>query len=278
MKKQVAYLGPAGTYSHYVAEKRLGHKNNFISADSVLDVCKFVARHPAAFGIIPIENSSGGAIYETVDVLLLNSPKIHIMEELALNVRLALLGRPGEKIKILYSHFAPLDHSASWLKKHLPKVIKHPVASTAQAAGKAASEPGAAALGSRRLASSYGLKVLHYPVEADIPNITTFLLITGRRPKAPSQTQNTKMTLSVKLPNVPGSLCTFLDIFREQNVNLSRLISRPIRGCPREYAFLIDLEGHQGIPNVKKALKDARKVSTSLRVAGSYYCRKAYTS
>jgi len=275
MSLEVGYLGPMGTYSHLVAEKRFGRRARLVPLPSVLDVCSFVSRHPQRRGIVPIENSSGGAIYETVDILLANRPRIGIEEELSLNVSLALLGRRGEKVSVLYSHFAPLEHSQVWLKKHLPKATHRVVASTAAAAVHAASEMNAAALGNRRLARMYGLDVLAYPVQSDVPNLTVFYVINGGR--AASGTPE-KTTLAVKLPNTPGSLCSFLDRFRNEDVNLSRLLSRPIRGCPREYAFLIDLVGGTSEQHVRRAMRAARRTVAEMRTVGSYPTRSPYSS
>ena len=273
--RDVAFLGPLGTYSHLVAEKRFGRGHRLVPLPTVLDVCTFVSRHAHRLGVIPIENSSGGAIYETVDILLQNAPPVHLREEIALNVRLALIGRKGARAETLYTHFAPLEHCASWLKQNLPRVRRQVVSSTAVAAIHAASEPGAVALGNRKLARIYNLDVLHYPVQADMPNITSFLVIAGRNRAVAGAN---KTTLSVKLPNVPGSLCDFLDTFRRERVNLSRLLSRPIRGCPREYAFLVDLESGRADANVRRALPAARKTCTELRVVGSYASGRVYSS
>lgn len=272
---EIAFLGPRGTYSHLVAEKRFGRNCKCVPLPTIAEVCQYVRTSAKARGVIPVENSSGGAIFETVDILLDNKPRIHLDEELSLEVNLALLGRRNETPKVLYSHFAPLEHCRAWIKTHLPKVERRVVTSTAVAALWAASETRAVALGSRQLARIYGLDILKYPVQADVPNLTSFLVIAGRpvRPARP-----TKTTVSARLPNTPGSLCTFLDAFRSHNVNLSRIVSRPIRGSPREYAFLVDVEGDANACQVKKALAAARRVSTRLRVAGSYPCRKPYRS
>lgn len=274
---EIAFLGPAGTYSHLVAEKRFGREGaDFIPLPTILDVCAYVAAKPARRGIIPIENSSGGAIYETVDILLLGQPRVRIAEELLLHVNLALLGRSGAPVRRLYSHFAPLEHCNSWIRENLPGVEKKIVTSTAVAAERVAADPESAALGSRRLASLSGLEILQYPVEADIPNITAFLAI-GSLPDNPASAR-AKTTLAVKLRNEPGALCSFLETFRAQNVNLSRIISRPIRGCHREYAFLVDLDGHRARPRLKRALAAARRTCAELRVVGSYPQRRAYKS
>ncbi len=272
---EVAFLGPLGTYSHLVAEKRFGKKSTLIPLPSILDVCSYVSRHGDRYGVVPIENSSGGAIYETVDILLTHRPRVHVMEELTLNVRLALIGRKNTRLNVLYSHFAPMEHCAPWIRKNLPRVRRQITTSTASAAIHAASEPGAAALGNRKLARVYNLDVLQYPVEADIPNITSFLVIKGKRA---ATEQPNKTTLAAKLPNVPGSLCDFLDTFRNASVNLSRIISRPIRGSHKEYAFLVDIEGGTDSDKVKRALKAARKTCVELRIVGSYPSRRRYSS
>ena len=274
-RTEVAYLGPIGTYSHLVAEKRFGKGCKLVPFPTISDVCSFVSKKPSRRGIVPIENSSGGAIYETVDILMANKPRIHIAEELSLDVKLALLGRKHEKIENLYSHFAPLEHCAGWVKHHLPTARKHVVESTALAARRAADEENAAALGSRKLATLYGLSILQYPVEADVPNITIFLAIAGQKL---SLSGPKKTTIVAKLPNKPGSLCTFLEAFRNENVNLSRILSRPIRGCPREYAFMVDIQGGLGEKKVLKALSVAGKACVELRTIGCYPSRRAYRS
>jgi prephenate dehydratase len=274
-QQEVGYLGPEGTYSHLVAEKRFGYRCKMVALPTILDVCTFVARDPRRRGIVPIENSSGGALYETVDVLLEGKPPVRILEEVALHVNLALIGMRGEKVRYLYSHFAPLEHCVAWIERNLPDVEKHVVPSTAVAAQHAASQRYAAALGSRKLAKLYGLQVLKFPVEADIPNLTLFLVLGGRKKHLPGATRT---TLAARTPNTPGALCTFLDAFRRQDVNLTRIISRPIRGCPRQYAFLVDIEGAASRPNVKRALAAARKATVDLRIVGTYPVRKPYTS
>ncbi len=273
--KRVAFLGPMGTYSHLVAEKRFGSKIEHIALPTILDVCTYVAKHSDARGIVPMENSSGGAIYETIDILLANKPRIWIEEELALDVKLALLGHKGIRPRNLYSHFAPLEHCSSWIKKHLPRITRHVEASTAAAAEQAARQPDAAALGSRKLAAMYKLNVLHYPVEADVQNLTVFAVI-SRRQKTPVNPD--RITLAVRIPNNPGALCTFLEAFRNDGIDLSRIISRPIRGCPRQYAFLVDIVGTPSQPNVKRALHVAGQYCTELRIAGIYPIRKPYRS
>ena len=273
--RPIAFLGPLGTYSHLVASKRFGRGVELMPLAGVADVCRWVSRHPGALGVIPIENSSGGAINETVDILLDNRPRVYVVEELALDVKLALLGREGYPVRRLHSHFVPLEHCAGWIGRHLGRVETRAEASTALAAAHVTIDPHAAALGGRHLARQFGLDVLAFPVESDTPNITTFVVVTGRKPApAPSA----KITLSVRLPNDPGSLYRFLGVFEERAVNLSRLVSRPVRGVPGQYAFLVDLEGDITTPPVRRALAEARRRSEALRVCGAFPRGRTYRS
>jgi prephenate dehydratase len=186
-KQTVAFLGPLGTYSHLVTEKRFGKNSELVPLSGILDVCTFVARHKGSKGIIPIENSSGGTIHETIDILLTRRPRIYIEEELTLHVRLALLGHRDCPIKKLHSHFVPLEHCSSWIRKNIGRnVDKIAEPSTAIAAVHATVDPYAAALGGRHLAKQFGLEILEFPVESETPNITTFVVITNRK-HPPSQ-------------------------------------------------------------------------------------------
>ena len=276
MKQQtVAFLGPLGTYSHLVARKRFGSKADLVPLLGIQDVCAFVSRTPGVKGIVPIENSSGGTIHETVDILLNNTPRVCIEEELSLHVVLALIGHKAYPIKRLHSHFVPLEHCAPWIKENLGRVEKTEESSTAIAAAHVTVDPNAAALGGRHLAKQFGLDILEFPVASSTPNITTFIVISRKRTEQP---RRDKITLAIRLPNEPGSLYRLLGAFEKEHVNLSRLVSRPIRGVHKEYAFLVDLDGDKESPEVKRALRAARKQSTALRVCGAYPCRASYRS
>lgn len=270
----VAFLGPLGTYSNLVARKRFASAR-MIPLPGILDVCNFVSGNKDALGVIPIENSSGGTINETVDILLDNKPPVHIIEELSLDVKLALLGHKGFTPKRLYSHFVPLAHCAPWIASHLKGIEKHEAPSTSAASALAAEDLHTAALGSRNLARQYGLDVLHFPVATETPNITSFIVISAHPQRLP---RSAKTTLAIRLQNRPGSLYQFLGILHTEGINLSRLVSRPIRGQRQEYAFLVDLDGDAQSPSIKRALHAAADQTVSMRLCGAYPCHKSYQS
>ncbi|CAF0693982.1 prephenate dehydratase [Candidatus Methylacidithermus pantelleriae] len=269
----VAFLGPAQTFSHLVAKKRFP-KRKLLPLPSIPEVVEYVRRHPLSSGIVPIENSSSGMIPETVDLLLDRSFSLCIREELALRVRLALLGRRGAKIKTLYSHAAPLYHCRNWIMQRFPEVQLRRVASTAEAARLASLEPASAALSTRDAAILYGLEVLEYPVADDTANLTQFFVL-GHRP-AGSGARET--SLAVLLKEKVGSLCSFLEPFREEGLNLKRIVSHPVMGHPNTYFFFLSVQAPNTDPRFIQATEKAKKHTWEMRLLGSYPVRRPYSS
>src|ERR1035437_43916 len=103
----VAFLGPEGTFAHLTAQKRYGESAKLVPASSIPAVFESVSQNRTSFGIVPLENSSGGFIYETIDHLVDPQNELKIQEVLSINVRLALLGKDKKNISVIYSHFAP---------------------------------------------------------------------------------------------------------------------------------------------------------------------------
>lgn len=282
----VAYLGPEGTFSHLVALRRYP-KNPGLPCATIGEVFHAVRSGDAAFGIVPIENSSGGTITETVDLIIEQAPSIRISEELALDVRLALLGKKGAKfssLKALYSHVMPLRHHRDWILRNLPGVQMIESASTAEAAKKAALSATASALAAPGAAALYGLSILKFPVRPEAVNVTHFFVINSTPPakvgtKSPVAPKSRRKTAIVAaLPQTSGSLHGFLGPFARAGVNLCRIVSRPVPGQPETYVFYLEVEGSADEPKVRKALAGARKLAVRLEIPGSYPTRPRYRS
>ncbi|MCS6772425.1 MAG: ACT domain-containing protein [Kiritimatiellae bacterium] len=273
--KAVGYLGPEGTFSHLVARKRFGSGSRLVPCAGIYDVFEFIKGGRNRLGVLPLENSTGGTIFETIDCLVAHAGTLQIREELSLNVKLALVGRKGEPVRTLYSHYVPLQHCQAWIRRSLHGVAVRETRSTAAAAEKAASEPGAAALATRDAARRYGLDVLQFPVQTDAPNITEFIVV---GPSGRPNPRSSKTSLLVMLENRPGSLFDFLGAFKRANVNLTRLVSRPIVGQPKSYLFVVDLQGHPRQPRVATALEEARLAARRMDLLGVYPVRRMYAS
>lgn len=263
----IACLGPVGSFSYLITEKRFpGVPVETLAA--VGEVFDFLTTHPEAEGIVPIENSSGGFIIDTVDRLVDDRCQLWIQEELTLDVKLALLGHAGSPVEVIYSHPMPFFHADEWLKKHHPTARRVARPSTAAAAELAATETTSAAIGPRQNATRYGLDLLHYPIAGDVPNITQFFRL-GHQP-APADSTHNRSALVVELADKPGSLCLFLTPFSAAGINMKRLESRPLRGQPNKYRFYIEIEGATTEPHVAAALARAQKDGATIRSLGSY--------
>ncbi|TDU68190.1 chorismate mutase/prephenate dehydratase [Prosthecobacter fusiformis] len=263
----LACLGPEGSFSHLLTQMRFPDAQIQLLA-GISEVFDFIRTHPQALGIVPIENSSGGFIIDTVDRLVDERCGLHILEELTLDVKLALLGRHCAEIKTIHSHAMPFFHSDEWLKANYPDAKRIVEASTAKAAEKAATQEGAAAIGPRQNAQRHSLDILHFPIAGEVPNITQFFLL-GHAAN-PASTSNNRTALVVELPDRPGSLCRFLTPLSDSAINMKRLESRPIRGQPNKYRFYIEIEGSPADPHVQSALAETLNDGASIRSLGSY--------
>jgi chorismate mutase / prephenate dehydratase len=271
----LACLGPDGSFSHLLTQQRFpGAPVQLMS--NIGEVFDYLGSHSDALGLVPIENSSGGFIIDTVDRLVDERCHLKIIEELTLDVKLALLGKPGAAVETIHSHAMPFFHCDEWLRANYPDAKRIIEASTAKAAEKAATQAGAAAIGPRQNADRHGLALLHFPIAGEVPNITQFYLL-GHQENEPS-TANNRTALVVELPDRAGSLCRFLTPLSDAGVNLKRLESRPIRGQPNKYRFYIEIEGSPAEPSFQSALDQTRADGAQIRSVGSYPAGRSFES
>ncbi len=271
----LACLGPDGSFSHLLTQQRFPGAPVQLMAN-IGEVFDYLGSHPDSLGLVPIENSSGGFIIDTVDRLVDERCHLKIIEELTLDVKLALLGKEGAEVQTIHSHAMPFFHCDEWLRANHPDAKRIIEASTAKAAEKAATQPGAAAIGPRQNAERHGLALLHFPIAGEVPNITQFYLL-GHQENATSTTNN-RTALVVELPDRAGSLCRFLTPLRDAGVNLKRLESRPIRGQPNKYRFYIEIEGSPAEPSFQSALDQTRADGAMIRSVGSYPAGRRFES
>ncbi|MCE9597382.1 MAG: prephenate dehydratase [Spirochaetia bacterium] len=263
----VAYLGRKGSFASLVAKQRYAQLEQ-IPQPSVADVVAYVTERRDRIGIVPIENSSGGIIHDSVDVFVEDSFKLFIREETRIHVRYALLGRKGQEIKTIYSHYAALKHCVDWIRAQFPNAKTRAAASTSEAAAIAAEDPGGVAISTRDSALEYGLEILEFPILEKVPNVTQFFTIGHER--ADSITEGGNTSLVASLSNQPGSLFSFLKPFHDFKANLNRIQSRAIPGRSDACKFFVGIEGLESDQNVHRALELARPLTEGIRVLGSY--------
>ncbi len=263
----VAFLGPLGTFSESATTKHFGHAAQLLPQISIDDVFRSVEAGHADFAVVPVENSTEGAIGRTLDLLMTSSLKV--CGEVVLRIHQHLLTKETslDSIGKVYSHAQSLAQCHEWLNRSLPNAQRIPVGSNAQAAQLAASEAGVAALAGEAAAERYDLPMLVSNVE-DEPNNTTRFVVLGRQEAGPSGRDKTSLIMSA--PNRTGSLCELLAPMSEAGVSMSRLESRPARHTLWEYVFYVDIDGHKDDPGVARALAELARRAAYLKVLGSY--------
>ncbi len=275
MSTSVAYLGPEGTFSHILARQRHGRQAPLVPCPSIDLVFEAVLENRVAEGLVPVENSSGGTVHDTIDQLIRHAGHLFILEEIPLDIRIALIGRSGEPVARVFSHFTQIKHHADWLRNRHPGVELVPVESTATAAQMAKGTPGSAALASPGAAEIYGLDRLATASRSHDVNVTNFFRI-ARSPSTDPQPDRT--ALAATLPNRCGSLHRLLGPFARQQVSLTRIVSRPVPGHPQTYVFYLEVEGGADRPGVAAALRAARRHAASLVSLGGFPLGRRFRS
>jgi chorismate mutase/prephenate dehydratase len=226
-----------------------------------------VESNHAHYGVVPVENSSEGAVGSTLDLLLSHS--LQVCGEVQLRIHHHLLSRAPEigAVRKLYSHAQSLAQCHEWLNHHLAHLPRVPVASNAEAARIAAEDPESCAIAGEAAAELYGLGKLAANIEDDSNNSTRFFVI-GRHGADPSGRDKTSLVCSA--PNRPGAMLELLEPLARHGVDMSRLQSRPAPGGMWEYVFYIDLIGHREDAPIATALAELGDRAGFLKVLGSY--------
>jgi chorismate mutase/prephenate dehydratase len=264
---RVAHLGPQGTFSEAAASKHFGGSPALMPQQTIDDVFHAVESGAAQYGVVPIENSTEGAISRSLDLLL--SSHVSVCGEVSLRVRHNLMTRAADlhSVKRIYSHSQSLGQCADWLAHHVPGVERQAVSSNAEAARLASLDAESAAIAGDRAAGHYGLAILFANIEDDANNTTRFLVI---GPHDAGRSGRDKTSLVCSAPNRPGAIHALLQPFAEQGVSMSKLESRPSRTGLWEYVFYIDVEGHRDDTPVATALSSLQDRAAFVKVLGSY--------
>jgi prephenate dehydratase len=269
----VAIQGEAGSFSHAAALEALGSGLELVPCPTFEELFRAVEAHRATRGVVPIENSLAGSVYEAYDAL--GAHALHVVGETQLRVRHCLVVRPGttlSDVRRVASHPVALAQCRRFFADH-PGVASVPAYDTAGSVRDLMADdlPVEGAIGSSLAAQLYGGEVLLEGLEDHAENYTRFLIV-AREPAPAGQASKTSLVFT--LPDVPGSLYKALGVFAERQVNLSKIESRPIPGRPWEYAFYLDVvaDSRSG-GGVAEALADLGGLAKDLRILGVYPAR-----
>lgn len=264
---KIAYLGPRGTYTESAARKHFGSAPELVAVASIDEVFRAVEAGQVDYGVVPVENSTEGAVGRTYDQLLGSSAQI--CGEVSLRIHQQLLRQVSglEGVTKVVSHAQSLAQCHEWLNRHLPGVPREPASSNAEAARLASTDASIVAIAGEAAAELYGLQILAANIE-DEPNNTTRFVVLGSHDAGPSGKDKTSLVCTTQ--NRPGAMHALLEPLAEQGVSMSKLQSRPSKTGLWEYVFYIDIEGHAAEPAVQAALSGLRERAGFVKILGSY--------
>jgi prephenate dehydratase len=271
MTSAVAIQGEAGSFSHAAAREVLGADVRLVPCPTFEDLFRAVESGQATCGVVPIENSLAGSVYEAYDAL--GAHALHVVGETQVRVRHCLVVRPGtplDDVRKVASHPVALAQCRRFFLEH-PTVAAVPAYDTAGSVRDLLADrlDANAAIGSALAATLYGGEVLLEGLEDHPENYTRFLVVA---PEPGSLAGTSKTSLVFTLPNVPGSLYRAIGVFATRGLDLTKIESRPLPGRPWEYAFYLDVLGDpRGA--VADALAELAPLARELRVLGAYPAR-----
>jgi chorismate mutase/prephenate dehydratase len=262
----IAYLGPAGSFSHWAARSKFGESVDYEPVNSLDEVFEAVERGRAEYGVVPVENSTEGGIRATL-ARFLDTP-LKACAEISREIHHSLMAKcKKDEIRKVYSRGTVFMQTRRWLRENLPAAELVEVSSTSRAAELAAKEPNTAAIGHADLAPACGLEVLHSNIEDLAHNVTRFFVL-GREISGPTGNDKTAILCSVK--DKVGALHDMLRAFKEYNINLTKIESFPSPYVAWQYYFFIDFLGHPEDDKVKRALAELKEECEVLKILGAF--------
>ncbi|MFW5972139.1 MAG: prephenate dehydratase [Bacillota bacterium] len=275
-QEKYGYLGPGGTFSEVAALKYFDDKDKLLSLRSFNEIFEKIQTGEIIKGVIPIENSLEGAVKLCMD-LLYSSSYVVVVDEIILPVNHYLMAPEGTKVEDIeevYSISQIIGQSNKYINQNLKNASVHYTGSSAQAAEMVKDKPGKAMIGSRRISELYNLEILDEEIQDMSNNYTRFFVIANKldvKDEFPEMDKEYKTSI-ICAPeiNKSGVLYSMLAEFKREDINLSRIESRPSKRQLGEYIFYIDLIGHKKNRHVRVALEGVEKKSVFFKILGSY--------
>ena len=262
---RVGYLGPVASFAYEAATVHFGRSTNLVPCRTIADVFVEAQRHAVDYGVVPSENSTGGAVTHTLDQFL--ETDLQICAQIELPIIQNLLGRGTiDSITRVYSHPQALLQCRRWLAENLPHATQIETASTSLAAQMVEDEQ-TAAIATESAATVYGLKILVPAIQDAATNVTRFFVI-GPQRSARSGRDRTAIVFTVH--DRIGALQSALQVLANNQINLTHIESRPSQRRLWDYVFFADLDGHPDDDGVARALNQLDDVCASVRVLGAW--------
>lgn len=264
----IAYLGPPATFTHQAALRKFGASVDYLALGTITDIFTAVEKGDADYGVIPIENSTEGAVFHSLDMLA--ETDLKIVAQAYMEITQNLISRsPLAEITKVYSKDNALGQCRLWLHRHLPHAACLDADSTTRAVEIARDTPGVAAIASSLAAEIVGVPIVAANIQDKADNTTRFLII-GRKSSRSLGSGRDKSSYVFSLNDQPGALLTALAPFSERGLNLSKIESRPSKRKVWDYYFFVDVLGHHDEPQLRAAIAELEKRCPFVKWLGSY--------
>ncbi|MGE9294992.1 MAG: prephenate dehydratase [Puniceicoccales bacterium] len=266
----IAYLGPEATYTEQAARKNFGSSLVYEPMATIPDVFTAVEKGEADYGVIPIENSTGGVVSHSMDMLA--ETDLTIINQVFLAVEHCLISKsPLESIKEVHSKDQAQAQCREWLARHLPHARQVDADSTASAVKLAGAQDGVAAIASELASEKYGVPLVERGIQDLANNVTRFLVL-GREAIGEG-TGRDRTSLLLSLNDEPGALEKALHPFSSRDINMTKIESRPSRRKAWDYLFYVDIDGHWNDESVRAAIAELKESCPMVKWLGSYPVR-----
>ena len=264
----IGYLGPEATYTHQAAVKNFGSALEYRPLPDIPDVFVAVESEQCDYGVVPIENSTEGAVNRSLDLLV--DSELTIIAQVFLRVRHCLFSQSSlAEIKEVRSKDQALAQCAEWLRSNLPHAILQPVSSTAEAVKECISGTGVAAIAGELAGMIYDVPMLEGGIQDRSDNVTRFLVVARQSlPMREGVVYRTSLVLS--LNDEVGALQKALKPFSDRGINLCKIESRPSKRKSWDYFFFVDFIGHPEDKKVAGAMEELTQACSFFRLLGSY--------
>lgn len=270
----IAHLGPQGTFSEQAAlayqawwQEHRGEESSLVAYPSILQSIQAVGQGAAALAIVPVENSIEGSVAVTLDTLW-QLESLRIQQALVLPIRHNLIthAQSAAQLHTIYSHPQALGQCQQWIMRHCPQATLVPTRSTTESLRHLEDSPTTGAIASTWAAALYQLPVLAQTINDQPDNCTKFWVLGEAEAARGSHT-----SLAFSLPvNAPGALLRALEVFAQENINLSRIESRPTKRSLGEYLFFVDLEASLESAHTQQTLRELATCTEQVKLFGSY--------
>lgn len=265
-KLRISYMGQEGSYHHAVAQCRFGRSAHYFPVPTISAVFDEVEHRRTDFGVTAIENSIEGSVMETLDRLAHTSVKIMGESYLPVNHNLISFSELHE-IERVYSHPQALGQCRKWLASNMPNAELQETTSTTKGVSLCQTDPKAAAIASRWAAELMEIPVQVSGIEDYAGNTTRFFVI-GLNDSPLTGDDKTSMIAFIR--DRAGGLYLMLEPLNRAGINITNIVSRPVKEEAWQYMFFLEIQGHHQDQPVKQVLAEMEKNSLHIKILGSY--------